>query len=61
VRTGWFRRTPRVDDGAIIEVIAEPEQPESEDSFDLSETLTEVTGILSSALTIIVLATRAFD
>ena len=61
VRTGWFRRTPRVDDGAIIEVIAEPEQPESEESFDLSETLTEVTGILSSALTIIVLATRAFN
>jgi protein involved in polysaccharide export with SLBB domain len=61
VRTGWFRRTPRVDDGAIIEVIAKPEQPESEEEFDLSETLTEVTGILSSALTIIVLATRAFD
>lgn len=61
VRTGWFRRTPRVDDGATIEVIAEPEEPQSEDSFDLSETLTEVTGILSSALTIIVLATRAFN
>ncbi len=61
VRTGWFRRTPRVDDGATIEVIAEPEQPQNEDSFDLSETLTEVTGILSSALTIIVLATRAFN
>ena len=61
VRIGWFRRTPRVDDGATIRVIAEPEQPASEDSFDLSETLTEVTGILSSALTIVVLATRAFD
>lgn len=61
VRTGWFRRTPRVDDGATIRVIAEPEREQEGESFDLSETLTEVTGILSSALTIIVLATRAFD
>ncbi|MGM0704553.1 MAG: SLBB domain-containing protein [Bacteroidota bacterium] len=61
VRTGWFRRTPRVDDGATIRVIAEPEEENNEEEFDLSETLTEVTGILSSALTIIVLASRAFD
>ena len=59
VRTGWFRRTPRVDDGATIRVIEEPER--EQEPFDLGGTLTEITGILSSALTIIVLAGRAFD
>ncbi|MES3630953.1 MAG: SLBB domain-containing protein [Longimonas sp.] len=61
VRTGWFRRTPRVQDGATIRVIEEPEREREEERFDLAGTLTEITGILSSALTIIVLAGRAFD
>jgi len=60
VRTGWFRRTPEVDDGAIIRVLKEPEQ-EEKDPIDIGNTIRDVTGILSSALTIIVLASRAFD
>ena len=60
IRTGWFRRTPKVDDGAIIRVTEEPPKPEGE-RIDVGETITSVTGILSSALTIIVLAGRAFD
>ncbi|HHP7239306.1 SLBB domain-containing protein [Longibacter sp.] len=60
VRTGWFRRTPQVDDGAIIRVVKEPEQEEKE-PIDIGNTIRDVTGILSSALTIIVLAGRAFE
>jgi protein involved in polysaccharide export with SLBB domain len=60
VRTGWFRRTPEVDDGAIIRVLKEPEEEEKE-PIDIGNTIRDVTGILSSALTIIVLASRAFD
>ncbi|PEN14680.1 sugar ABC transporter substrate-binding protein [Longibacter salinarum] len=60
VRTGWFRRTPQVDDGAIIRVVKEPEKKEKE-PIDIGNTIRDVTGILSSALTIIVLASRAFD
>jgi len=60
VRTGWFRRTPEVDDGAIIRVVKEPEQEEKE-PIDIGNTIRDVTGILSSALTIIVLASRAFE
>jgi hypothetical protein len=60
VKTGWFRRAPKVDDGAIIRVTEEPPKPPGE-GVDVGETITDVTGILSSALTIVVLATRAFD
>jgi len=60
VRTGWFRRTPKVDDGAIIRITQEPQRPE-EAGVDYGEVARDVTGILSSALTIIVLATRAFN
>ena len=60
VKTGWFRRTPTVDDGATIRVEAEEPTPEQE-RVDYGEVARDVTGILSSALTIIVLATRAFN
>lgn len=60
VRTGWFRRTPKVDDGAIIRVEKEPTQ-EDKEPINLGNTIRDVTGILSSALTIIVLASRAFN
>ena len=60
INTGWFRRTPIVDDGATIRVQEEPPK-EEKDGVDISQTITEVTGVLSSALTIVVLATRAFN
>jgi len=60
VRTGWFRRTPEVDDGAIIRITQEPEKEDNE-PIDIGGTIRDVTGILSSALTIIVLAGRAFE
>ena len=60
VNTGWFRRTPEVDDGAIIRVVAEEPQPEGE-GVDVGQIATETVSILSSALTVIVLATRAFE
>ena len=60
VKTGWFRMTPEVDDGAIIRVTQEPPKPERQ-QVDIGQTIRDVTGILSSALTIIVLATRAFN
>jgi len=60
VRTGWFRRTPKVDDGAIIRVVAEEPKPERE-QVDIGQIATETVSILSSALTVIVLATRAFE
>ncbi len=60
VDTGWFSRSPEVTDGAVIRVTREQPAPE-EDGVDIGEVVTDVTGILSSALTIIVLATRAFD
>lgn len=60
VRTGWFRRTPQVDDGAIIRITKKPEEPQAE-QVDFGEVARDVTSILSSALTIIVLATRAFN
>lgn len=58
VKTGWFRRTPEVDDGAVLRVIREKPAPERERT-DIAQLVTEVTGILSSALTVIVLVTRA--
>jgi hypothetical protein len=60
VNTGWFRRTPEVDDGAIIRVVAEEPQPEGQ-QVDIGQIATETVSILSSALTVIVLATRAFN
>jgi protein involved in polysaccharide export with SLBB domain len=59
VRTGWFRRTPEVDDGAVIRVARE--QPRRREQTDYGQIATEITSILSSALTVIVLATRAFN
>ncbi|MEF8866684.1 MAG: SLBB domain-containing protein, partial [Salinibacter sp.] len=58
VNTGWFRRTPVVDDGAVIRVEAEPER---EQEIDYSQIASNVTQVLSSTLTLIVLATRAFN
>jgi len=58
VNTGWFRRTPVVDDGAVIRVEEEPEQ---EDQIDYSQIASNVTQVLSSTLTLLVLATRAFN
>jgi polysaccharide export outer membrane protein len=59
VNTGWFRRTPEVDDGAVIRVAREKAK-KGEDT-DYGQIATEVTSILSSALTVVVLATRAFN
>jgi protein involved in polysaccharide export with SLBB domain len=58
VQTGWFRRTPVVDDGAVIRVEEEPDQ---EQEINYSEIASNVTQVLSSTLTLIVLATRAFN
>jgi hypothetical protein len=60
VDTGWFGRTPEVTDGAVIRVTKEQPKPEGE-GVDVGEVITDVTGILSSALTVIVLAIRAFE
>ena len=60
VSTGWFARSPDVTDGAVIRVTSESAAPDDED-VNIGEIVTDVTGIVSSALTIIVLATRAFD
>ena len=60
VDTGWFSRPPEVTDGAVIRVTREQPTPD-EESVDIGQVVTDVTGIVSSALTIIVLATRAFD
>jgi len=59
VRTGWFRRTPKVDDGAVIRVTRE--KARRQEATDYGQIATEVTSILSSALTVIVLASRAFN
>jgi len=61
VETGWFSRSPEVTDGAVIRVTKEQPPPPNEDDVDVGEVVRDVTGILSSALTIIVLATRAFN
>ncbi|WP_103016346.1 SLBB domain-containing protein [Salinibacter ruber] len=58
VQTGWFRRTPVVDDGAVIRVEEEPDQDQE---INYSEIASNVTQVLSSTLTLIVLATRAFN
>jgi protein involved in polysaccharide export with SLBB domain len=59
VDTGWFRRTPKVDDGAVVRVTRE--QSREEQVIDYGQIATEVISVLSSALTVVVLATRAFD
>jgi protein involved in polysaccharide export with SLBB domain len=61
VDQGWFRRTPRVDDGAIIRVTRKPPQAQQRGAVDIAQVLTETVSILSSALTVIVLSRRAFD
>lgn len=57
---GWFFRSYEVEDGAVIRATRESPTPPEERGIDIGETITDVTGILSSALTIIVLASRAF-
>lgn len=57
IRRGWFRATPVVEDGASIFVTRKPPRDPGE-GLDWSETITDTMAILSSALTIIVLATR---
>ena len=58
VDTGWFRRTPEVDDGAVIRVEEEPAQ---EQQIDYTQIASNVTQILSSAVTILALATQVFN
>ncbi|MCS4114571.1 SLBB domain-containing protein [Salinibacter ruber] len=57
VNTGWFRRAPVVDDGAVIRVEAEPERDQE---INYSEIASNVAQVVSSALSLIVLATQAF-
>ncbi len=61
VESGWFARSPAVTDGAVIRVTKEAPPPDDQDGVDIGKTIRDVTGVLSGALTIIVLATRAFD
>ncbi len=58
VNTGWFRRAPVVDDGAVIRVESEPEQQQE---IDYSEIASNVAQVVSSTLSLIVLATQAFN
>jgi len=58
VDAGWFRRTPVVDDGAVIRVEAEPER---EQEVNYSEIASNVAQVVSSTLSLILLATRAFN
>jgi protein involved in polysaccharide export with SLBB domain len=58
VNTGWFRRAPVVDDGAVIRVEEEPKQDKQ---INYSEIASNVTQVLSSTLTLLVLATRVFN
>ncbi|MCS4182628.1 protein involved in polysaccharide export with SLBB domain [Salinibacter ruber] len=58
VNTGWFRRAPVVDDGAVIRVEEEPEQ---EQEVNYTEIASSVTQILSSTLSVILLGTRVFE
>jgi protein involved in polysaccharide export with SLBB domain len=59
VKTGWFRRTPQVQDGALIRVVGESEEEGQRTFQQVSQTVTQSLGILSSALTVIALAGRA--
>lgn len=59
VKSGWFRTTPVVADGATINVTRKP--PEEKEPFDLGKTITDTMAIVSSAVTILVVAARAFN
>ncbi len=59
VERGWFKTPPEVGDGATIMVTRQPER--EDEGFNLGESLSEITQILTSALTIIVLSRRALD
>ncbi len=61
VDEGWFRVTPQVDDGASIRVTRKPPKEDSENEVDVQKTITTVTGLLTTALTLIVLSERAFN
>jgi len=58
VDTGWFRRTPTVDDGAVIRVTR---KSGAREPIDYAEIASNITQILSSTLTVLVLATRVFN
>ncbi|MFB6286751.1 MAG: SLBB domain-containing protein [Candidatus Bipolaricaulia bacterium] len=60
VKTGWLHGPPRVDEGAVIRVARKQSAPKK-NGTDIAQIITEVTGILSSALTVVVLVTRAFN
>jgi hypothetical protein len=51
---------PKVDDGASIRVTREPPKEEGE-RIDVQQTVTTVTGLVTTMLTILVLSTRAFN
>jgi protein involved in polysaccharide export with SLBB domain len=59
VDTGWFRRTPEVDDGAVIRVTKEPEKDRSIAQY--AQIASTSTQILSSAVTLLVLVTQVFN
>lgn len=54
----WFNENPVVDDGAIIRVTREPER-DPEERVNIAETMRDVTTILTTTLTLLVLADRA--
>ena len=54
----WFNQNPVVDDGAIIRVTREPER-EPEERVNFAEVMRDVTTVLTTTLTILVLADRA--
>jgi len=58
VDTGWFRRTPEVDDGAVIRV---EEEPPEEREIDYTQIASNVSQVLSSATTILVLLTQVLN
>lgn len=60
VETGFFSGSKEVTDGAVIRVTRKPPLPPDQEGVDIGKVITDVTGILSSTLTIIVLASRAF-
>ncbi|MCF7804259.1 MAG: SLBB domain-containing protein [Candidatus Marinimicrobia bacterium] len=52
----WLDPNPKVDDGAIIRVTEAPER--EREPFNLGQTLTDISQIISTTLTILVLASR---
>ncbi|PSQ97772.1 MAG: sugar ABC transporter substrate-binding protein [Bacteroidetes bacterium SW_9_63_38] len=59
VDTGWFRRTPEVDDGAVIRVTKEEETDRSIAQY--AQIASTSTQILSSAVTLLVLVTQVLN